>query len=278
MNHKQTISGFMIGTMGGIGGSLAGVGGGFVIIPMLSSTQKILHTGLTQHAAHGTSLFAITAASFAGATSYATSNKGAVNFESAFCITICAMMTARLGALYSTKLSHNTLKRVLGVYLMGVSPIVPMKPYLTEWIDRKKNRSSKFVQNNYFEFFDSIPTRAKDAIVSGGIGLGSGFLAGLLGGGGGAIIVPALALFTSMDHYNALGTSLAAMVLPAGVGAMTHYKNGNVNMRIAPALAIGCLFGAYTGGKAGVSIDEDKMKFGFSGLMFGLGVKALTKH
>ncbi len=80
-----------------------------------------------------------------------------------------------------------------------------------------------------------------------------------------------------MDHYMALGISLAAMILPAVVGTMTHYKNGNVNMRVAPFLAMGSLVGGYVGGRIGVNIEEEKMKHGFSGLMFGLGVKTLAR-
>ena len=108
-------------------------------------------------------------------------------------------------------------------------------------------------------------------------GLGSGFMAGLLGVGGGAVVVPALTLCTSMDHYTALGTSLAAMVFPAIVGTATHFKKGNVNLRVAPALAVGALVGAYGGGRLGVHVEEDLLRYGFSGLMLGLGLKTFFK-
>jgi uncharacterized membrane protein YfcA len=103
------------------------------------------------------------------------------------------------------------------------------------------------------------------------IGLASGFLAGLFGVGGGAIVVPALTLCTDMNHYQALGTSLCAMTLPAMVGTTTHFSKGNVAMRIAPALALGSFVGAYTGGKMGLKTDETTLRWGFSGLMLVLG-------
>ena len=93
----------------------------------------------------------------------------------------------------------------------------------------------------------------------------------------GAIVVPALSLTTGMNHYEALGTSLCAMVLPAMVGTATHYRRGNVAMIAAPALAAGAFAGAYFGGKLGLAIPEDNLKYGFSGLMVVLGLRTLLK-
>lgn len=44
-----------IGSLAGVCGSLVGLGGGFVMIPMMTSFLR-----LSQHQAHGTSLFAVT--------------------------------------------------------------------------------------------------------------------------------------------------------------------------------------------------------------------------
>lgn len=52
------------------------------------------------------------------------------------------------------------------------------------------------------------------------------FLAGLFGVGGGAVTVPALTLCLGVSHYQALGTSLAAMVPTAVVGTYTHHTHG----------------------------------------------------
>ena len=109
------------------------------------------------------------------------------------------------------------------------------------------------------------------------IGIGSGFLAGLFGVGGGAIVVPALTLATDMTHYQALGTSLCAMALPAMVGTGTHYMKGNVSMRVAPALATGAFLGGFLGGKLGLKTNEDALRWVFSGLMVVLGARTLLK-
>ena len=62
-------------------------------------------------------------------------------------------------------------------------------------------------------------------------GVAAGFLAGLFGVGGGAVVVPLLALATDLDHKTALGTSLCAMV-PTGIaGVLAHRRLGHGALR-----------------------------------------------
>lgn len=83
----------------------------------------------------------------------------------------------------------------------------------------------------------------------------AGFLAGLLGIGGGMVLVPALifsfeaqgVLPTVLTHL-AVGTSLASIVLTSISSVRTHHAQGGVDVelfkRLAPGLVIGSLLGA----------------------------------
>ncbi len=83
-----------------------------------------------------------------------------------------------------------------------------------------------------------------------GIGLVAGLLSGMFGIGGGLVIVPALMFIMEMKEYQAIGTSLAALIPPVGLlGAFEYYRNGDINIRYAAVIAC-CLFvGAYFGAK-----------------------------
>ena len=242
---------------------------------------------LPQHSAQGTSLFAVAATGIAGALSYASSGVD-IEMDSVLALTTAAMFTARLGAQTTARLSERKLKLCLGVFMLCVAPLVPAKSYIAERFGdgddgaAEKNGDGKCASIKTEAENDPAATmisseRLQRLAVSGTIGLGSGFLAGLFGVGGGAIVVPALTLATDMSHYQALGTSLMAMTLPACVGTFTHYQRGNVAMRVAPALAAGAFAGAYVGGKVGTNIEEDKLRWGFSGLMVTLGLRTITK-
>uniref|UniRef100_A0A7S4VM12 Membrane transporter protein n=1 Tax=Ditylum brightwellii TaxID=49249 RepID=A0A7S4VM12_9STRA len=274
---------FLIGTLAGTLGSLAGMGGGFVMIPLMTSRNML---GLSQHVAHGTSLFAVATTGIAGALGYGITSSqnnatsvgegkedssispptSVVELDTAMALALTGMFTARLGASTTTKISASKLKRLLGFFMLGVAPLVPAKAYIME---AKKNDTKNH---------DTERNRMERLLPASIIGLGSGFLAGLFGVGGGAIVVPALTLSTDMTHHQALGTSLAAMTLPAIVGTVTHYGKGNVSMRVAPMLAMGSFFGAFVGGRfVGLNMDEQSLRYGFSGLMVVLGTKTLLK-
>jgi len=259
------------------------MGGGFVMIPLMTSPHLLR---LSQHSAHGTSLFAVAATGIAGALSYASSGID-MELDSVAALTTAAMFTARLGAQTTARLSEKRLKLGLGVFMLAVAPLVPAKSYFAETFgdnanvnveDNERGDSAKDDDEEEDEGSSLISSeRIQRLAVSGTIGIGSGFLAGLFGVGGGAIVVPALTLATDMSHYQALGTSLMAMTLPACVGTFTHYQRGNVALRVAPALAAGAFAGAFLGGKLGTKIEEDKLRWGFSGLMVALGLRTVTK-
>ena len=82
------------------------------------------------------------------------------------------------------------------------------------------------------------------------VGLAAGVLAGMFGIGGGLIIVPALIYFLKLPELEAIGTSLAALVPPAGLlGALEYWRNGYVNVRYAALIALGLFVGAWFGAK-----------------------------
>jgi len=80
------------------------------------------------------------------------------------------------------------------------------------------------------------------------IGFLAGVLAGLFGIGGGLLIVPALVYAARMPIQTATGTSLGALLLPAGLlGALVYYRAGNLHVKAALLIALGLLVGAWLG-------------------------------
>jgi uncharacterized membrane protein YfcA len=87
------------------------------------------------------------------------------------------------------------------------------------------------------------------------VGAMAGFLAGLLGVGGGLIIVPSLIFLFNSQHFPqthllhlALGTSLASIMFISVSSLRAHHAHGAVNWnivrRIAPGIVVGTLLGS----------------------------------
>ena len=88
------------------------------------------------------------------------------------------------------------------------------------------------------------------------IGVAAGFLAGLLGVGGGILMVPAMVLLFGYDQHVAQGTSLLVIIPAALTGSYTHYRNGRLVLRDAAVLAAGGIIGAVVGSVFALSLED----------------------
>jgi hypothetical protein len=107
------------------------------------------------------------------------------------------------------------------------------------------------------------------------IGLAAGFLAGLLGVGGGVLMVPAMVLLLGFDQHVAQGTSLLVIIPAALTGSYTHYRNGRLVLRDAAFLAAGGVIGAAVGSIFALSIEDQLLQRLFAGFLLVSGVRIL---
>ncbi|HTX60767.1 MAG TPA: sulfite exporter TauE/SafE family protein [Methanobacterium sp.] len=74
-----------------------------------------------------------------------------------------------------------------------------------------------------------------------------GMLVSILGGGGGGLYAPLLILLFGIPTQTAVATSLASVLPTTVAGAFSHYREGNVDVRIGLILGIGGIFGTLIG-------------------------------
>ncbi len=97
------------------------------------------------------------------------------------------------------------------------------------------------------------------------IGLAAGLLAGLFGVGGGVVIVPSLILVAKMPTERAIGTSLAALLLPVGaLGAWQYYRSGFLDIRVALMVAVGIFLGAWLGAHVALKLPAGDLQRAFA--------------
>ena len=92
------------------------------------------------------------------------------------------------------------------------------------------------------------------------IGLAAGFLAGLLGIGGGVLLVPAMVLLLDFDQHVAQGTSLLVIIPAALIGSWTNHRNGRLVLRDAAAVAAGGVLGAAIGSVLALGLTADLLR------------------
>ena len=217
MSAGGRLRALLAGFIAGIAGGLFGVGGGIVLIPLLTGWLRT-----SQHEAHGTSLAAIGATALASIAVYGA--HAHVDWGTALVVGIASAFSARLGARAAARTSARGLTTAFAILLVLVAfrllwkPAVPAAPAV-----------------------HAMPWGiALDLLV----GLAVGLLAGFMGVGGGLLAVPAFTLLMGMPQQMAQGTSLAVILLTAPAGAIEHARHGNLVWRLVPALAVGAALGA----------------------------------
>jgi len=98
------------------------------------------------------------------------------------------------------------------------------------------------------------------------LGLGTGFLSGLLGIGGGIVLVPVLIRYFRIPVKLAVGTSLAGVLGLSIPGAIVHHSLGHVEMTVGIAMAAGTIPGAALGSWV-ISVAPDRIVRTMVGLL-----------
>src|SRR5512136_199651 len=100
------------------------------------------------------------------------------------------------------------------------------------------------------------------------IGIAAGVLSGLFGIGGGLVMVPALMLFAGFSQLSANGTSLAVLVVPAGLAAVfNYYRHGNVNIKAALIIAVSLFIAAAVTSSFVQKINPNGLRIAFGIVM-----------
>ena len=239
---------FFIGLLSGLFGGLVGLGGGVIMIPLMTGFLK-----LDQHRAHGTSLVALVFTGISGAIAYGM--KGSVDVAAAALMAATAIVTARAGAHFADSLAEWKLKRSFGGFLVFVSLMMLLKPYLP---------SAPGLDAGWQKVTVLLLT-----------GVLTGFLSGMMGVGGGTIMVPVMVLLAGFTEHLAQGSSLLAMVPAGGVGAYTHYRLGNVVTRLLSGLIPGILVGTFLGGTMAHHLPDGALRLVFSAVLIWTGGRYL---
>jgi uncharacterized membrane protein YfcA len=239
---------FFIGSLAGIFGGLVGLGGGVIMIPLMVSILK-----LDQHKAHGTSLVALVFTGISGAIAYGM--KGTVDITASVLMAAPAIVTAQAGAHYAHEMAEWKLKRSFGGFLVLVSTLLLIKPFLP-----------------HIPGMDAGWPIITVLLLTG---MFMGFLSGMMGVGGGTIMVPAMVLLAGFEQHLAQGSSLLAMVPAGAVGAYTHWRLGNVRTNLLMGLIPGILIGTFLGGTMAHVLSEGTLRIVFACVLIWTGARYL---
>ncbi|WP_297549109.1 sulfite exporter TauE/SafE family protein [Thermococcus sp.] len=238
---------FAVGVTVGVVSALFGLGGGFVLVPVLN----ILGVGI--HRAVGTSSAAVVFTALSSTIAY--SRRGLIHYKTGVLLSIPAIVGAYLGAVMTTYVTPGELKVIFGVTLLFVA----YRIYRKKTVELNETRLSEIKID-----YRLVPIG----------GFFSGIASGLLGVGGGIINVPFLVWLGMPMHY-AVATSSFAIVFTSTSSALKHYYLGNVDVHWLLLLVPGLIVGAQIGARLAERIKARNLKTAFAMVMLLLAIRMI---
>ncbi|MDI3196320.1 sulfite exporter TauE/SafE family protein [Pseudarthrobacter sp. AL07] len=103
-----------------------------------------------------------------------------------------------------------------------------------------------------------------------GVGILVGFLTGLLGVGGGFLITPALTLFLGLRMKQAVGSSLAIIVINSAAGFGAHAAGFTIDWPSVLSFAVPAILGSLVAARLARHLNDKHIRISFAVLIFAV--------
>ena len=255
--------------LAGFIGSLSGLGGGIIIIPLLT-----VILGVDIHYAIGAALVSVIATSSGSAAAYV--REGITNMRLGIFLEIATTIGAVCGALLSTIAPTSFIAVLFGLTLI-FSAINSLRKKEEHIVLESSPLAKKLRLEGTYPTHDGQVVHYGTKNVVGGFGMMgiAGMMSGLLGIGSGAFKVIAMDNIMRIPFKVSTTTSNFMMGVTAMASSVIYIQKGYIEPGICMPVVIGVLFGAMAGAKVLVKTNPKKLRICFACLIFVLAVNMI---
>lgn len=248
-----------IGALTGLLSGMLGVGGGFILVPLMVAL------GIDIKLAIGTSLAYIVVTAASGAWRHL--KQGTVDVVLAASLVVVAAAFAQVGALTGDVLDGPILTLSFGVLLVGVAAWFYFGPDAESKGPSPCNMKgplSFLCRQRTKEVHGETYTYYIDMRKAAVIGALVGFASGLLGVGGGFLMVPMVAMWMRIPMPVVVGSDLLGVLLTGMSGVLAHYRLGNIDFTILIPMIFGGVLAAQVGARLAFRLPQKHLKLIFN--------------
>lgn len=268
----------LLGLAVGYVAGLFGVGGGFLLTPLLSVVF-----GVPLEIAVGTGLCQMVGTAVAALLRHRRLGQGEIRFDllmlagSLIGVDAGARVLAALGAAGAVTVGGaqvpavRLIVQLSYVVLLLCAAIVFWREGRGPYDDLDYVRSGTLGRLRLPPLVDlpAVPLRGVSAMVVAYVGLALGFVSGLLGIGGGVALMPVLIYGFGFPIRQAAGTGIVALSVTAVAGTIVHARAGHVHLGLAMVLFVGATVSAQLGARASRRLPARTMRRTFAVLLLG---------
>ncbi|MNK41142.1 Sulfite exporter TauE/SafE [compost metagenome] len=255
--------------LAGLVGSLTGLGGGVIIIPLLT-----LGLGVDIHYAIGASIISVIATSSGSAAAYV--KEGITNIRIGMFLEVATTISAIIGAIVTVYINPSYIAVIFGLILLFSAAMMVRKK-----VDHSDNDTSGklavfFKLNGTYPTENGVKKYAVHNVIGGFLMMFvAGTISGLLGIGSGALKVIAMDNIMRIPFKVSTTTSNFMMGVTAAASAIVYLHRGQIDPGIAMPVTVGVLLGATIGSKILVKTKTDKLKVVFAIVVTFLAIQMI---
>ena len=271
---------FLVGIGAAVGflSGLFGVGGGFLLTPLL------IFSGVPSSVAVASVTGQVVAASTSGALSHW--RRGGIDFHLAVYLILSSLIGVTIGVtIFAALRAAGQLDLVVALgYLivLGTVGIIMLNEAVRAMLRRRAGMVVREKLPNQHNWMHGLPLRIRfkrsrlyiSVIPILAIGLFIGIVGALLGIGGGFIVVPALIYMLRVPGSVVVGTTLLqVLAMMAATIVLQAVQSQSVDIMLAFCLMIGGTIGAQFGASAGQYLKGDQLRFLLALLVLAVAIR-----
>jgi uncharacterized protein len=277
---EMSVNLFLLLGLGGAVGFLSGmfgVGGGFLMTPLL------IFTGIPPAVAVGTQSSQILASSISGVIAHM--RRGQVDIRMGVVLVAGGLVGAVLGVwLFGLLRRVGQIDLAISlayVFFLGTVGALMLVESARAWF-RVRSRRDTFTKRHRHLWLHGLPLKLRfhrsrlyiSALMPLGLGVIAGVLVSIMGVGGGFLMVPAMIYLIGMPTQVVVGTSLFQISFVTAVTTFLHaLNNQTVDVVLALALIVGGVIGAQFGTSAGARLRGEQLRILLALIVLAVCVK-----
>jgi uncharacterized protein len=238
--------GFLLGSVGG--------GGSLVAVPAL-----VYIGDQSVRGAQAGALVVVIAGATIGFASYL--RRDEVRWRAGLAFGAAAGVSSLAGSLLSRALDPNVL-------LLAFAPVMVLGAVA---MVRERGRS----ESSFRPWRHGVSSASAIKVVL--FGLGTGWLTGLFGVGGGFVIVPVLVLVLGFGLTEAVGTSLLVIIIGSLVALFERLHGGSIDWEVVGPFALAAVAGVLAGSAFGGRVSSDTLIRWFAALVVVTAIYTATE-
>lgn len=255
--------------LAGLVGSLTGLGGGVIIIPLLTLVLKV-----DIHYAIGASIVSVIATSSGSAAAYV--KEGITNIRIGMFLEIATTISAIFGAIITVYINPNYISIIFGAILLFSAGMMLRKKVDHSDTDTSGKFARIFKLNGSYPTVNGEVPYAVHNVIGGFVMMMvAGVASGLLGIGSGALKVLAMDNIMRIPFKVSTTTSNFMMGVTAAASAVVYLHRGQIDPGIAMPVCLGVLVGARAGSKILIKTKPEKLKILFATVVTFLALQMI---